>query len=66
MGTEAGWDAGCFAACLISAALIASGVPLSIVLLLALPGVAGSVLTLWHLHRPIELRSSVLAEVQLR
>ena len=50
MGTEAGWDAGCFAACLISAALIASGVSLSLVILLALPGVVGSVLILWRLH----------------
>ena len=58
MGTEAGWDVGCFAACLISATLIASGVPLSIVLLLALPGIAGSVLVLWRLHRPREPKPS--------
>ena len=52
MGTEAGWDIGCFAACVISAALIASGVSLSLVMLLALPGIAGSVLVLWRLYRP--------------
>ncbi len=58
MGTEAGWDIGCFLACLASAALIASGLSLSTVLLLALPGIAGSVLILWRLHRPIEQKTS--------
>jgi hypothetical protein len=64
MGTEAGWDVGCFAACVISAALIASGVPPSIAILLALPGVAGSVLILWRLHRPIEKSSAAMPNTQ--
>jgi DHA1 family inner membrane transport protein len=50
MGTEAGWDAGCFAACVVSAGLIASGVPLGDVLLLALPGIAASTSILWWLY----------------
>jgi hypothetical protein len=52
MGTEGGWDVGCFAACIISATLISLGTPLSLVILLALPGIAGSVLILWRLHGP--------------
>jgi hypothetical protein len=35
---EAGWDIGCAAACLISAALAAMGVSFSATILLALPG----------------------------
>jgi MFS family permease len=50
MGTEAGWDAGCFAACLISAALIAMGIPLAFVILLALPGAIASAFVLWQLY----------------
>ena len=37
---EAGWDIGCFGACLIAAALAAAGVSLSIGILLALPALA--------------------------
>lgn len=63
MGTEAGWDIGCFAACVISAALISSGVSLSPVMLLALPGIAGSVLVLWRLHSPtIVMRGTIQVE----
>ncbi|MBV9331453.1 MAG: hypothetical protein JOZ55_07855 [Alphaproteobacteria bacterium] len=40
VGTEIGWDAGCFLACLGSAALVAAGVPAGLVMLLALPSVA--------------------------
>lgn len=35
--TEAAWDIGCFSACLLGAALVAAGVPLSFAVLLALP-----------------------------
>ena len=38
--TEGGWDAGCVVACLIAAALCASGVSLSLVILVALPPLA--------------------------
>jgi hypothetical protein len=43
MGTEGGWDAGAVAASLTAAALVRLGAPLSVPLLLALVGVAGSV-----------------------
>jgi len=46
MATEAGWDIGGFSACVIAAALVASGVPLAVVLLLALPGLAAAALLL--------------------
>jgi len=46
MATEAGWDIGGFSACVIAAALVASGVPLVVVLLLALPGLAAGALLL--------------------
>jgi DHA1 family inner membrane transport protein len=49
-GTEAGWDAGCFAACVIAAALVAHGTPLAIVILLALPGAVVSLVVLWRLY----------------
>jgi thioesterase domain-containing protein len=40
IATEGGWDAGCFSACLIAAALAASGVSLARVILVALPPLA--------------------------
>ncbi len=46
MATEGGWDVGCFAACLITAALAALGVSLTVALLLALPGIAAAALLL--------------------
>jgi hypothetical protein len=46
MATEGGWDVGCFAACLITAALAALGVSLAVALLLALPGIAAAALLL--------------------
>lgn len=48
MATEGGWDIGCFAACVLAAALLAAGVPLSATLLLALPGIAACVFLLWR------------------
>jgi hypothetical protein len=48
MATEGGWDIGCFAACLLAATLLATGVPLSATHLLVLPGVAACVLLLWR------------------
>jgi DHA1 family inner membrane transport protein len=52
MGTEAGWDVGCFAACLTSAVLIGMGLPLAVVILLALPGAGASAFVLWRLYPP--------------
>jgi hypothetical protein len=46
IATEAGWDVGCLAACLLAAALAASGAPLSIAILLALPALGLAALTL--------------------
>ncbi|MDW6021438.1 MFS transporter [Mesorhizobium sp. BAC0120] len=48
MVTEGGWDVGCFGACLIAAALSASGVPLAIGILLGLPGIALGMALLWR------------------
>ena len=48
MATEGGWDIGCFAACLLAAALLAIGTPFAVTLLLALPGIAACVLLLWR------------------
>lgn len=50
MATEAAWDVGGAAACLATAALAASGVPLGFALLLALPGVALSARLLWRYY----------------
>lgn len=51
---EGGWDVGCFAGCLIAAAISASGAPLSLAILLALPGVAAAtgLLLYYYDHRP--------------
>lgn len=46
MATEAGWDLGCFFACLLGAGLAASSAPLALGLLLALPALAAMGLTL--------------------
>jgi hypothetical protein len=46
MATEAGWDIGCAAACLVAAAMAASGVSLFVTLLLALPALAMSAMLL--------------------
>lgn len=46
LATEGGWDVGCFSGCLIAAALSASGVSLSIAILLALPALAVAALLL--------------------
>ena len=51
MATEGGWDAGCFCACLVAAALVAADVPLAAPLLLALPALAAQALLLWR-HYP--------------
>ncbi|MEJ0013281.1 MAG: MFS transporter [Bauldia sp.] len=45
---EAGWDVGCASACLITAALVATGVPLAWSILLALPGLAFGARLLWR------------------
>jgi hypothetical protein len=52
MGTEAGWDVGCFAACLCSAGLVAAGVPFGVVMLFTLPAILASAVVLWRLYGP--------------
>jgi len=52
MATEGGWDVGCFTACLIAAALSASGVSSALGILLALPGLAAATLLLWRYYSP--------------
>jgi hypothetical protein len=42
VATEGGWDVGCFAGCLIAGTISASGAPLSLAILLALPGIAAA------------------------
>jgi hypothetical protein len=50
MATEGGWDVGCSAGCLIAVAISASGVPLSLAILLALPGIAAVTRLLLHYY----------------
>jgi MFS transporter, DHA1 family, inner membrane transport protein len=53
MATEGGWDAGCFAACVLAAAMLALGAPLELCVLLALPAcLAGLVLLRRYYARP--------------
>ncbi|SDB56020.1 hypothetical protein SAMN02982931_04426 [Bauldia litoralis] len=40
LATEAGWDVGCFAGCVVAAALAATGVSLSVAIVMALPAMA--------------------------
>jgi hypothetical protein len=47
---EAGWDVGCAGACLVTAALVASGVSLGAAMLLALPGIALLARLLWRYY----------------
>jgi hypothetical protein len=47
---EAGWDVGCASACLITAALVAAGMPLGWTILLALPAVAIAARLLWQYY----------------
>lgn len=51
IASEGGWDVGCCAACLLAAAATASGLPLSVPLLLALPGMLILVLVLRRSYR---------------
>jgi DHA1 family inner membrane transport protein len=46
LAAEGGWDLGCAGGCLVAAALAASGVSLTLAILLALPALAGAVLLL--------------------
>jgi len=52
IATEAGWDFGCGTACLGTAALTAAGVPLSVAILLALPGIMATVVLLRRHYSP--------------
>ena len=50
IAAEAGWDLGCLAGCLAGAALSAAGVPLSLAMLLAVPGLAVTAHLLWRYY----------------
>jgi MFS family permease len=52
MGTEAGWDVGCFAACVCSAGLVAAGASFTLVMLFTLPAIVAEVVVLWKLYAP--------------
>jgi DHA1 family inner membrane transport protein len=55
MGTEGGWDVGAIAASLVAAGLVRLGAPLSVPILMALLGVAGSVALLWRYYSGLRL-----------
>lgn len=50
VATEGGWDLGAACACSLAAALTAMGQPLSVSILLALPGAAAAVALLWRAY----------------
>ncbi len=53
VAAEAGWDIGCIAGCLSAAALVASGVPISATMVLALPGIAAMAVVLARYYGPV-------------
>ncbi|HEY3799929.1 MAG TPA: MFS transporter [Caulobacteraceae bacterium] len=53
MTSEAGWDVGCFGACLIAAALAWAHAPPQLSILLALPALAAGGALLWRYYRPV-------------
>ncbi|MGH6926337.1 MAG: MFS transporter [Propylenella sp.] len=66
IATEAGWDIGCFSACLVGAALASSGVPFSVGLPLALPALAIAALLLrrYFAHHAIAPAAAPTASVR--
>lgn len=56
MATEGGWDVGCLCACLVAAAIAASGASLAFAILLALPGVVAQALLLWRYYPAVAAR----------
>lgn len=50
VASEAGWDVGCAAACLIAAGLIGLGAPIAFAILLALPALAAGAAQLWRMY----------------
>lgn len=54
MATEGGWDLGCASACLISAALLASGASFRLPILIGLAAIAAmaSMLDRWYARQP--------------
>lgn len=50
VATEGGWDLGAAGACALAAALTAAGQPLSVSILLALPGAIAAVALLWRAY----------------
>jgi hypothetical protein len=50
VGSEAGWDVGCFLACVTAAAVLSLGAPLGLAILLALPGVVAGGTLVWRMY----------------
>jgi fucose permease len=48
--SEAGWDIGYMSACLIAAAMTATGAGLSSTILLGLPAIAVGAMVLWRMY----------------
>jgi Major Facilitator Superfamily len=59
MATEGGWDVGCFAGCLVAAALSAAGLSLSVAILTALPVLLAGALLLrrYYARKPAALEA---------
>ncbi|MEQ9690878.1 MAG: hypothetical protein RLO48_14195 [Bauldia litoralis] len=52
LATEAGWDVGCFAGCVVAAALAVAGVSLSVAIVMALPAMAAVAVLLRRYYAP--------------
>ena len=52
VGSEAGWDVGCFLACLTAAAVLSLGAPLGMAILLALPAIPAGGALIWRMYAP--------------
>jgi MFS family permease len=63
LATEGAWDIGCFAGCLVAAALSASGFSLAIALVLGLPGIAAGMVLLWRYYSQRANGEGVLADI---
>jgi MFS transporter, DHA1 family, inner membrane transport protein len=53
IATEGAWDIGCGTTCMLAARVAAAGFPLSVAILLALPGAAAAALLLSRYYRPV-------------
>ena len=67
IATDAGWDAGCAAMCLVAAALAAAGFSLSIAILLGLPGIFATALLLrrYYAQNVVDIEPIAIPEVPI-